>query len=220
MHTFIYFLLAFGYIGLLVWGLILSKKEIRNLANVLLLVIFGLIYDNLIIASGRFIGEGDLLEKLSYARFWLHALFTPTLVLFAWCICFNLSMRWAKKTFWKVAFTTITLALTLYELFTSIIRLELRLKKEYDVLSYGSVEQSSPVMVILVTVALIIVGIILLKKFHFPWLLIGTTIMIAGSIVGIWIKNFPIMNTMEFLLILSLLLTRQFQVRMSETSST
>ncbi|KGR76267.1 hypothetical protein [Ureibacillus sinduriensis] len=219
MHTFIYFLLAFGYIGLLVWALILSKKSLWNVTNVLLLVIIGLVYDNLIIAAGRFIGEGELLEGLSYARFWLHALFTPTLVLFAWCICFNLGMPWAKKTFWKIAFPLITLVLILYELFTSIIGLKLRSKEEFNVLSYESVEPSSPVMVILVTAALIIAGILLLKNFRFPWLLIGTAIMLVGSIVGIWIKNFPIMNTMEFLLILSLLLTKRFQVKMSESTS-
>ncbi|MFC7686423.1 phospholipid phosphatase [Ureibacillus sp. GCM10028918] len=220
MNTFIYFLLAFGYLGLLVWGLILSKKDIWNLTNVLLLVIVGLIYDNLIIAAGSFIGEGELLEGLSYARFCLHALFTPTLVLFAFGICSNLGLIWAKKTYWKVIFSFITLGLVVYELFTSVIGLELRAKEENGLLSYESVESAGPVMVILVTVVLVIVGIILLKKFRFPWLLTGTLVMIFGSLLGIWIKNFPITNILEFLLILSLLLTKQFQVRMSETSIT
>ncbi|MDN4494377.1 phospholipid phosphatase [Ureibacillus aquaedulcis] len=220
MNTFIYFLLAFGYVVLLVWGLILSKKNMWNLTNVLLLVIIGLIYDNFIIAAGRFIGEGQLLEGLNYARFWLHALFTPTLVLFAFGICSKLGLPWAKKTFWKVIFGLITLALILYELFTSAIGLNLRTRKENGLLSYESVESAGPIMVILVTVVLVIVGIILLKNFHFPWLLIGTLVMIGGSILGIWIKNFPLTNILEFLLILSLLLTKQFQVRLSEISTT
>jgi len=89
MDTFIFFMLVFGYVCLLIWGLLLAKGHgFLNLGNLLLLVILGLVYDNLIIATGRFIGEGSVLENLSYVRFWLHALFTPTLILFAWYIFF------------------------------------------------------------------------------------------------------------------------------------
>lgn len=219
MNTFIYFLLTFGYLCFLGWDLKLSKNCLLNFTNVLLLVIAGLVYDNFIIALGRFIGESELLESLSYVRYWLHALFTPTLVLFAWCICFKLGSAWAMKTFWKVAFSLTTLALILYELFTSVIGLKLRAKEANGILSYENVESASPWMVILVTTILVIVGILLLKKFRFPWLLVGTSVMMIGSSLGIWIKDFPIMNILELLLILSLLLTKQFQVKMSENQS-
>ncbi|QCR31155.1 hypothetical protein [Lysinibacillus sp. SGAir0095] len=216
MNTFIYFFLAFGYLCLLIWGLILSKKSVLNLTNVLLLVIIGLIYDNFIIAIGRFIGEGNLLQGLSYGRFLLHALFTPTLILFAWRICFKLGLPWAKQTYWKVIFSFLTIGLILYELLTSVIGLKLRSKEEHGLLTYERIDSASPVMVIFVTLVLLIVGIILMKKFHFSWLFIGTTVMIVGSLLARWITHIPIMNGLEFLLILSLLLTRQFQVRESE----
>ncbi|PYF08409.1 hypothetical protein [Ureibacillus chungkukjangi] len=216
MNTIIYFLLAFGYFVLLIWGLALSKNNLWNLTNVLLLVIVGLVYDNLIIALGKFIGEGELLKGLSYPRFWLHALFTPTLILFAWSICNKLDLPWAKKTHWKVIFGFLTIGLILYELLTSVMNLELKANHENGVLNYESIESTSPVMVIFVTLVLLIVGIILLKKFHFPWLLIGTIIMILGSLLAIWMKTFPIMNILEILLITSLVLTKQLQVKESK----
>ncbi|MFP3919300.1 hypothetical protein U5N28_15985 [Lysinibacillus telephonicus] len=220
MNTFLYFLLSFGYISLFIFGLILSKKNILNATNLFLLVIVGLVYDNLIIALGRSIGEGKLLEGLSYARFWLHALFTPLLILFAWSICFTLGLTWAKKKFWKITFSFLTLGLILYELFSSVIVLKLKAKRENGVLTYESIEPASPVMVILVTLVLVIIGIILIKNFHFPWLLIGTIIMTLGSVLAIWITNFPIMNVLEFLLLLTLLLTKRFQIRNSKKPNT
>lgn len=220
MNTFIYFLLVFGYLCFLIWGLILSKRSMLDFTSVLLLVIVGLVYDNLIIALGKFIGEGKLLEGLSTLRYWLHALFTPTLILFAWSIGENLGLPWAKKKFWKVIFSLLTAGLILYELFTSVIGLKLKANEDNGIFTYESIESVSPVMVILVTLVLFIMGIILVKRFHFPWLLIGTVVMISGSITAAWIKNFPIMNSLEFLLILSLLLTKRYQVRESEKMNT
>ncbi|WP_106497317.1 hypothetical protein [Lentibacillus sp. Marseille-P4043] len=220
MDTFIFFLLGFGYFCLFIWGLVLSRNYgLLNLTNVVLLVIIGLIYDNLIIAFGRFIGEGKLLENLSYARFWLHALFTPTLILFAWSICFRTGLPWAKKTFWKAVAWLMTIGGILYELLASIKGLKLKPKWKNDVLTYESAAPSdSLIMVIIITLVLGIVGFILMRKFRFPWLFIGTLVMILGGILAIWIKNFPIMNVLEFILIISLLMTRQFSNQKSKSS--
>lgn len=221
MNTFLYFFLGFGYLCLLIWGIVLAKKHgLFNLTNVLLLVILGLVYDNLMIAFGRFIGEGNVLESLNVVRFWLHALFTPTLILYAWSICFRIGLPWAQKTFWKVLAWLLTIGLILYELLTSIKGLELKPNWENGVLTYENAAQSdTPVMVILITLVLGIVSIIFIKKFRYFWLFIGTLVMILGGILAIWIKSFPIMNVLEFLLIVSLLMTKQFQIRIKKQSS-
>ncbi|HWK23607.1 MAG TPA: hypothetical protein VNS08_11315 [Ureibacillus sp.] len=215
MNTVIYFLLTIGYVVLLIWGLVLSRKNVFSLTNVLLLVILALIYDNFIIAIGRYIGAGNLLEQLSYPHYWLHALFTPTLILFAWSICSKLNLAWAKKSIWKILFSLLTLALILYELFTSVMGLRLKTKEERDVLTYESVEAASPVMVILVIIVLLLVGIILMRKLHFKWLFVGTIVSIIGNLLAIWIKTFPLMNIIEFLLIFSLVITKHFQVKIT-----
>lgn len=219
MDTFLFFSLGFGYLCLFIWVIFPRRRHsLLNLTNVLLLVILGLIYDNLVIAIGSFIGEGDLLQGLSYVRFWLHALFTPTLILFAWSICFRIGLPWAKKTFCKVFVYLMTIGFILYELLTSIRGLELESNWRNDVLTYENASQSdSPVMVILITLVLGIVGFILMRKFHFSWVFVGTLVMILGSILAIWIKNYQIMNVLEFLFIISLLMTRQFQFKWQES---
>jgi hypothetical protein len=218
MDTFLFFLLVFGYVCLLIWGLFVAKNHsLLNLSNVLLLVILALVYDNLIIASGRFIGEGAVLENLSYVRFWLHALFTPTLILFAAYIYFSTGLPQAKNNYWKVLAYTLTIGLIIYELFTSVKGLKLEPTWKSSVLTYDSVDQSAiPFMIILITLVLGAVGLLLMIKFHFFWLFIGVLITILGSILTSWIKYYPMMNVLEFLLIVSLLLTKQFLVREKE----
>ncbi len=213
--SFLYLFLGFSYLCLFIWGIFLARKSgLLQLTHLLLLVIIGLIYDNLIIAIGKFIGEGNVLERLSYVRFLLHALFTPTLILFAFGICKRLGLPWSKKTIWKIVFSLTTLGLILYELLASVSGLELEPNWEDGILTYTSNGHSdSPIMVIIVTVILGIIGFILTRKFHFPWLLLGTIIMISGGILTIWIKNSSIMNLLELLLMIALLITWQFQVK-------
>ena len=218
MNTFLFFFLCFGYICLLIWGIILSRNHsLFNITNVLLLVIIGLLYDNLIIASGKFIGEGNTLESLSFIRYWLHALFTTTLILFAWNVFFNTSFPWAKNTLWKVIASLMTIGLIIYELLASVKGLILEPVWKSGVLTYESMgESTSPFMVILITIVLGIVGILLIMKFRFFWLFIGTIVMTAGSILAIWIKISPIMNVSEFLLLVSTLLTKQFIIKLPD----
>lgn len=215
METMLFFVLGFGYLILFIWGIMLSKKHgWRDWTNVILLVIIGLIYDNFIIAFGSFIGEGTTLENLSYGRFWLHALFTPTLILFAWSICFKSHLPWTKNMIWKSMAYLPTIGLILYELFTSVRGLELEPNWENGVLTYDSAGQSdAPLMIILITVVLGIVGIIFIVKFRFYWLFFGILIMTSGSILGIWIQADSLMNILEFIFIVSLLLTKRFLVR-------
>ncbi|WP_052124188.1 hypothetical protein [Ureibacillus manganicus] len=214
MNTFIYFLLGLAYICILIWGIRLSKYDgLFNLSNVLLIVILGLVYDNFIIALGEFIGEGSFLENLSIPRYWLHALFTPTLILFAWNVCYCLGVSWAKRIFWKVLAYLISIGLIFYELVTSLLKLGLQPKWEYGILTYEAVQSQHPIMVILITIVLALVGFILLKNFHFSWLLLGTLFMIIGSFLSGWLTGVPVMNTLEFILIFALINTRQFQVQ-------
>lgn len=111
-----------------------------------------------------------------------------------------------------------TVGLILYELFASVKGLELKPSWKDGVLTYENAVQSvSPIMVILITLVFGIVGFFLMEKFRFYWLFIGALIMISGGILAIWIKNFPIMNVLEFLLIVSLLMTKKFQVELKDS---
>lgn len=95
MDTIIFLLFAFMYGVLLLYSITKLKF---NLSSILLLVIIALIYDNLIIGIGIFIGEGNLLETLNIVRFWLHTLFTPTLIIFSYAILRESKVPWVQST--------------------------------------------------------------------------------------------------------------------------
>lgn len=208
-----FYILALVYLILFVGELVYIKKHSFQIyLNVLVLVLFGLLYDNLMIASGASIGEGDTLEVLSKVRYILHALFTPTLLLFALGVCLHLNLITIKKMLWKGSTYLLTIGFILYELFTSVFGMELVPKWKYGILTYESTATTGfPIMIIMIYLAFIVIGFWLVKRYRFPWLLLGTVIMIVGGVITIWIKFEPMMNFCELLFMLSLVITRRFK---------
>ncbi|MGM0852697.1 MAG: hypothetical protein ACQEWI_08810 [Bacillota bacterium] len=213
MDTFLFYFFTVAYIVLLVLGVRLFRTY-RVLSVVFLLpVIVGLIYDNGIIATGRLIGEGPLLEGLNLARFWIHAFFTPLLVLFAWKTLEQGETLWAKQPLGKVSAYVLTVLLMLLELFTEVFGLNIEANMEYGVLSYSSSEPSNgpPIMVLTVSLVLLFASIIIWRKQKWIWFFVGSLAMIIGSAVNLPIESGAITNFFELGLISSLLGTAYFQ---------
>lgn len=174
------------------------------------MVLFGLIYDNSIIAAGSYIGEGPLLEKLSVLRFWVHAFITPTLVLFSLGALQQAGVGWAKKKAVFYGASAYTLTLIFIELALKIRGLELMVEKEYGIVKYTSAEAVSgpPIMILLVTIVLIATGILLWKKSGWKWMLTGAAVMTIGSFVPLPIESAAITNAFELFLLFTLVWTK------------
>ena len=214
MDTFLYFFYLAGYVALFIWAITLAKKYgWVSPSNVLLLVIFGLIVDNTLLSFGRYIGPGPFLESISYARYWGHALFTPTLVLFAWDSLRKADIGWAKISLVRYITYILLIALIVYELLTETLGLRLHAEWKYGVLSYANAASSSgpPVMVLIVSLVLIVAAFIIWRSQKWIWYLVGTVIMTIGSAVPLPIKSDAYMNGFELILLFSLLATKQFQ---------
>ena len=105
------------------------------------------------------------------------------------------TVEWARKRGVKIAVVFITISLIVYELFMEIIGLQLIAKWENGVLSYESVNgMKVPVMVIIVSLIILIVAIMLLKKIQWKCLLIGVVTMVIGNLLMIWIKMVSLGN--------------------------
>lgn len=212
MDTFLFFLYAIGYIFLFIWTILLAKRN-RWLvsANVLILVILALLYENAVVTLGRYVGVGTILENLNGIRYWLHALFTPFLVLFALNTLQRAGVSWSKNRLVQWIVSLLIVGLMGFEILTNVLGLELKSKWKYGVLSYENVQESGlPVMVMIVTALLLIASIIIWKKAHWPWFFVGTTLMIVGSFLT-FLKSGAIINGFELLLITSLVWTKRYQ---------
>lgn len=219
MDTTLFFFFTGAYIFLFVWALVWQKSW--NYMSFLYFVLLGLIYDNGIIALGKWVGSGALLENLSLWRFWTHAFFTPLLALFSWGAMAHAGVEWARKKivfYGALLFTTVLIAL---ELTLETVGLEIEAVREYGVLRYASAEEGDgpPIMVLLVIIPLFIAGVTLWKRIGWKWMLIGTIIMTIGSAVPIPIDSSAATNAFELILLTSLVLTKM-HVERREHSST
>lgn len=217
MDTILYFLFTAAYIGLFIWGL--SRQRSWNFMSFIYLVLLGLVYDNSMIALGKFIGEGPLLENLNLLRFWSHALLTPTLVLFSYGALRQAAVDWSEKRIVGIIAILYTIALIVVELSLETFNMELMVEKEYGILRYVSAEPSSgpPVMILLVTVVLLAAGAILWKKAKWKWMLIGAAIMTIGSAVPIPVDSSAATNAFELFLLITLMWTKIHLERLQST---
>ncbi|MDR0137655.1 hypothetical protein RFW18_07820 [Metabacillus idriensis] len=205
LDTILYLIFTFIYILLFAIGIFLLRKKASVPGMILLLVTFGLIIDNSIIASGAFIGEGQQLRSISLIRFWTHALFTPALVLFGWYMANGFGVKWAKSSFSYYLALVLTLVLMIIEIVTETLPLTLTPVYEYGVLRYSSAHSSGPpIMVLVLIVYLLAAGCSIWRKTKWPIMLSGVVIMLFGSAVSLPIPSSAATNAFELIFILAL----------------
>ncbi|MGX1702470.1 hypothetical protein [Microbacterium sp. NPDC055357] len=215
MDTALFTGFAAGYVLLLAWGIALGVRHgWLTPANLPLLVLGGLVYDNTVIAAGAAIGEGALLEGLSAGRFWVHAFVTPLLVVWSWHAVRRAGQPWASTRIAAVVAVVITAALIVFEIVTVLAGLTLEPGTEYGVLSYSDADAAGPpIMVLFVAAALILAGFFVWRRQGWIWLLVGAVIMTVGSAVPIPLDSGAVTNAFELALLVSILATKARQDR-------
>lgn len=221
MDPYIYGLYSLAYMFLFLWGLTLSiKYGFFTWLNVLLLVTFGLIYDNLVLSLGSIIGEGPTLKGLNVMRYWFHAFFTPLLILFSWAAIRKTGIHWLKERTGLLAAGIFTIAMIIAELMQNTIGLKLEPARNYGVLSYEAAgSHGPPIMIIGVTLALLLAGFILWKKLQWKWMAVGVILMGIGSAVPIPLESDAATNGFELILLISLWATKAFLEKKSEQAA-
>lgn len=185
------------------------RQRTFHLHHLIALVIFGLLYDNAIIAIGKFVGEGELLRTLSLPRFWFHAWFTPLLVIVGWAIMHLSRIRgWHAGSLSFILAWLVTAGLIVYQ--SILVALDevsaLKAVSEYGVLRYTPVKESgAPIMVIIVAGILLLLGLALAIKRKWPWLLIGVAILFIGRSIPIPVESSALTNVFELILIIAML---------------
>lgn len=201
---------AVAYLVLLAIGVAVVIRGGRLVpSHLVLLVLAALVYDNAVIGLGNAIGEGPVLAALSVPRFWLHALVTPLLVIVAWHLMVQAGVRWARTRWALAGALLLTAALVAYEIVVGAATLELTPVREYGVLRYtdANTPTGPPLMVLVVAVALLVAGIAIVVRTRWPWLLVGTVLMIIGSGVPIPVASGAITNAFELILLTTIVAT-------------
>ena len=214
MDSILFLGFAAAYVALLIWGVaLLARRRRPVISDLVLLIVLGLVYDNSILGFGTAIGEGAGLEAANAARYWLHALLTPLLVLVAWNVVVRSGARWAARWWVGVVAVLVTAGLMAYEIAVGAASQSLVAETEYGALSYANenAPEGAPVMVLVVAAALLAAGIVVWVRMRWPWLAIVTVIMVIGSAVPVPVPSGAITNAFELILLIGVIATVAFQ---------
>ena len=148
IYVLLYIVLA-GY-GYRIWR---NDAEKRGWRYWLFLVTAALIWDNAVLGLGASIGAGRTLELLNAARFWMHALVTPLLVLVSLDLIRSAGAGWAGSAAargWALLYTAFAAAM---ELGGTTLKLRLVPRMENGVLQYVNAgDGGMPWMIVLVMI--------------------------------------------------------------------
>lgn len=169
------------------------RRNFSWYAVLVLIVVFGLAYDNVAIAAGVFLGEGDLLKALNAPRYWVHALFTPAMMIAAFGALRLVDVGWAQSRLWHVVVCGLATVLILLGSYIDILNLTLVPETENGVLRYVNdfhLFKGPPIPAVMTIVVVLIFGAVLWRKIKWPWLFLGSLLMfLAAAATG-----FPIIQ--------------------------
>jgi len=158
---------------------------------------FSLTFDNGMIAYGADIGPGELLISLSKPRFYLHAAFTPFLMLVAWLLAERAGLAFTRKRALYFAIWALVLGMSALGIYVDLAGgLELQVACLGDTLRYTasappqqfcSPDQVSlpshgpPIPSIVTVIVSIAIGAALWRSAGWPWLLLSAVFMFAAA---------------------------------------
>ncbi len=142
-----------------------------------LLVIAGIIYDNLIIGFGSFIGEGELLKMLNVPRFVIHAFLTPLIMIFAFGIARRCGVGFAQSRGWHMTICIFAFLMVLLGIYEELFKMNLVLKVEDGTMRYKNEPSSPPIPAVMTILVAMAMGIFVWIKTKKPWYFLGTLLM-------------------------------------------
>ena len=185
MTSLVFLLYALGHLALFGWALWLLLRYRHPATVPLLIVTFGLVYDNAMLAAGGLVGHGELLERLSVPRFFMHAFATPLLMLSALGLAIRSGAGWARSLPVAAGVAVLTLAMIAVGVDADLVGLDLEPKRVGDLVSYSNAAtDGSPIAPIVTIFVLIAAGVIVWRRGGGPWLLLGSLVQFAAAAVG------------------------------------
>lgn len=183
MSGLLYTCYTFAYCLLCGWSAFLWRRTRRMGTLSLLLVLAGLLYDNLILSLGNLIGAGALLQALSWPRFALHQLVLPWITYSAYEQLQLEGVEWAQKPAARTG-TWIFIALTtLAGIFTRLLPLRLKPTEMDGVTRYVAEGVKGPPLVSILSIGAVgAASYFIWRKRRSPWLLL--TVILVFIVEG------------------------------------
>ena len=186
MQNIIFIIVGLIQLGIAIYGMREVRKHFSWYALLVLIVVFGLAYDNLAIAMGAFLGEGSLTKILNAPRYWVHALFTPAMMIACFGALRMMGSKFAQSKTWHIIICSFATILIVLGSYSDILHLTLEPLAENGVLRYVNTFEfmkGPPIPAVLTIIVVLIFGVMAWRGFGFKALFIGSLIMflMAGA---------------------------------------
>ena len=184
MQNIIYIVVGLIQLGIAIYGTREVRKHFSWYAMLVLIVVYGLAYDNISIALGAYIGEGTLTKALNALRFGVHALFTPAMIIAAFGALRMTGSKFAQSKTWHAIICLIATALIALGSYTDIINLHLVLVQNGAVLKYVNdfeFLKGPPIPAVLTIIFVLVFGVMIWRNIKWPWLFVGSLIMFIAA---------------------------------------
>ncbi|MBP7694627.1 MAG: hypothetical protein KA764_22080 [Anaerolineales bacterium] len=181
MSVYLYSLYALLNFSLLVWAVRLWRPARPAGTGFLALVLFGLFYDNALVAAGRFVPAGDLLLVFSYPRFALHQLVLPWIIVSAFELARQAGLTWthgarAARLAWAGAAVVMVIGVA-----TRLVPLRLEPEVVDGLTRYVARGVSGPPLVSVLSIGFVgFVGLSLWRAGRGPWI----ALIVLGVFIG------------------------------------
>lgn len=159
-------------------------KRFSWYAVLVLIVVYGLAYDNLAIASGAVFSVSETTRLLNVPRYVIHALFTPGMMIAAWGILRWKGVKWASNRVWHSLLCILATALILLGSYVDILNLTLVPNEANGVVRYVNdfhLFRGPPIPAVLTIIVLLVLGGVVWRKFKWPWMFMGALLMFLGA---------------------------------------
>lgn len=195
MVSGLYILISLAALACLVWAVRILRRRLDVAVLLIALPLSLLWYDSFLIATGSFLGEGDLLLALSWPRYIAHGLLLPAWIAAAGLLASRGGLGWAQAFAVRAVFFLLALGgvglgaaeLMSMELFPACLNGTLRYVTyvseaqacEPAMAGLGHAPQGPPIVPVVATILFLIIGIFLWVGQKWPWLALGSIVMFA-----------------------------------------
>ncbi|HYO42119.1 MAG TPA: hypothetical protein VES19_02870 [Candidatus Limnocylindrales bacterium] len=182
MSALLYPTYAIAYLVLLGYGLTILRAGPRASTGILLLVTFGVFWDNLVLAIGGLVGEGDLLLALSVPRFALHQLALPWIIYAGWSMAEQAGHAWARRPGARAVAIAVSALVMAAGIATRLAGLTLEAEVLDGVLRYVAVGVKGPPVVSIVSIGVVgVIGLAFWRRGGWPWITLAAAAVFIGE---------------------------------------